>query len=258
MQNRYVGDIGDFGKYGLLRFLCGCPEAPPLGHPIRLGIIWYLYPNESHNDDGKYTGYLGCTSLNQSRFRACDPPLYEAIRQLVVSNNRHVFGVRESEIFPSDTVYFERSLSYALGESRRSRQAVRKEWFEDALQATSSADLVFVDPDNSISETADPLRKNGPKFVYMDDLRQFADRGQSLVIYHHLGRRGKAPQQIEYWVKALQSNLNLLRLPWSLWYHRGTARAYFIVPQERHKSVLESRLASFLNGPWSRHFEVVN
>ena len=258
MQDRYVGDIGDFGKYGLLRGLCGYAEAPPLGHALRLGIVWYLYPNESHNTDGERVGFLSCTSENHATFRACDPPLYESLRQLVVANNRHVGGVRESGIFLSDTLYYENSLSFSPGEPRRSRQAVRNSWLEGSLEATADADMVFVDPDNGISETVDPLRKNGPKFAYMDDLRQFTVRGQSLVIYHHLGRRGKAPQQIEYWVKALQSNLNLLRLPWSLWYHRGTARAYFIVPQERHKSVLESRLASFLNGPWSRHFEVVN
>ena len=26
MQNRYVGDVGDFGKYGLLRFLSGMTD----------------------------------------------------------------------------------------------------------------------------------------------------------------------------------------------------------------------------------------
>ena len=26
MQNRYVGDLGDFGKFGLLRALCSCSE----------------------------------------------------------------------------------------------------------------------------------------------------------------------------------------------------------------------------------------
>ena len=258
MQNRYVGDIGDFGKYGLLRALCGCPEAPPLGHPLRLGIVWYLYPNESHNADGKHIGYLSCTSVNHVRFRACDPPLYDSLRRLVAANTRHVVGVRKGRIFPSDTAYYERSLSYTLKESRRSRQAIHRDWFDGSLQATAGADVLFVDPDNGISETMDPLRKNGPKSVYMDDLCQFVGRGQSLVIYHHLGRRGTAVQQIEYWAKALQSNLDMPRLPWSLWYHRGTARAYFIVAQDHHRSVLESRLASFLDSPWSRHFELVN
>lgn len=49
MQNRYTGDIGDFAKYGLLR---------ALGEGNKLGIVWYLYPDESHNEDGKHTAYL--------------------------------------------------------------------------------------------------------------------------------------------------------------------------------------------------------
>jgi hypothetical protein len=35
MQNRYVGDIGDFGKFGLLRFI------EDTG--LRIGINWYLH-----------------------------------------------------------------------------------------------------------------------------------------------------------------------------------------------------------------------
>ena len=46
MQNRYVGDIGDFGKYHLLQEL-SMPD-------LKLGIVWYLIPNENHNSDGKH------------------------------------------------------------------------------------------------------------------------------------------------------------------------------------------------------------
>ena len=67
MQNRYVGDIGDFGKYGLLRSLCGVSEILNSHHSPRLGVVWYLYPDESHDSDGKYTGYLACNSKNHAR-----------------------------------------------------------------------------------------------------------------------------------------------------------------------------------------------
>ncbi len=40
MQNQYVGDVGDFGKVGLLRALTGVyPAATP---PLKLGVVWYL------------------------------------------------------------------------------------------------------------------------------------------------------------------------------------------------------------------------
>lgn len=45
MQDKFVADIGDFGKYGLLRTLAGIePKARP---GYRLGVVWYF------GDDGK-------------------------------------------------------------------------------------------------------------------------------------------------------------------------------------------------------------
>ena len=44
MQNRYTADLGDFGKYGLLKALCQSyieDEEPNL----RLGVVWYLVPH---------------------------------------------------------------------------------------------------------------------------------------------------------------------------------------------------------------------
>ena len=49
MQNRYIGDIGDFAKYGLIRAITGIQK---------IGIAWYLYPDESHNKGGRRIGYL--------------------------------------------------------------------------------------------------------------------------------------------------------------------------------------------------------
>ncbi|MBQ9065866.1 MAG: hypothetical protein IJ123_10505 [Blautia sp.] len=50
MQDRYTGDIGDFGKLGLLRVL--------ESQGLTIGINWSRTPDEDHNDDGKYTKYL--------------------------------------------------------------------------------------------------------------------------------------------------------------------------------------------------------
>ena len=50
MQNRYVGDIGDFGKLGLLRALSS--------KGLSIGVNWYLTTDESHNGDGRHVDYL--------------------------------------------------------------------------------------------------------------------------------------------------------------------------------------------------------
>ena len=253
MQDRYVGDIGDFGKYGLLRALTGAGQTPSL----RLGMVWYLYPDECHNDDGKFTEYL-CESLrNNIRFRACDPTLYDSLRCLVNACQRNVVAIRRNGILPRSTTYYEQPLSYPRHMRRTERQENRESWLRDALSATANSDLIFVDPDNGISQTASPWRKKGPKYVFMDDCRRFFECGKSLVIYHHLGRRGKAEQQINHLADLLKRELGLKQFPWALRYRRGSARAYFIIAQESHEAYIESRLKPFVESSWSAHFQRV-
>lgn len=38
MQNRYFGDVGDFGKYGLLRRICGVSAADEC-EALSLGVV---------------------------------------------------------------------------------------------------------------------------------------------------------------------------------------------------------------------------
>ena len=268
MQDRYVGDVGDFGKYGLLRFLCGqreiSEESPSSDPNLRLGVVWYRYPDESGNDDGKFTEYLTESARNHPAFRACDPDLYDTLSRLVKTDNRCIAAVQESAILPVDTLYYDIPLPYLPGTSRSVRHEARTNWLKGTLNAMSGADLVFVDPDNGLSDPAtgisrsvDPLRKKGPKYVYMDDIRRFAEPDRSLVIYHHLGRNGTVVEQIRKVADSLRTGLDLPRLPWALCYRRGTVRAYFILAEERHEAILERRLNSLLDSSWNSHFELV-
>lgn len=265
MQNRYTGDVGDFGKYGLLRHLTGQREAPTSADAMRLGVVWYLYPDESHNDDGKYTGYLASSPKNHAEFRACDPDLYDSMRHLVETNRRSVAAVQRSLILPDDTLYFEPSLSFPRQMPRSERKAARASWFDGALEATIAADVIFVDPDNSvvfdpaigIPPSVDQLGSKGPKYVFTSDLRRFYEHGQSLVIYHHLARWDTHINQIEKVAQGLKSSLGLSQLPIRLRYGRGTGRVYFIVPQKEHEATLDSRASSLLASPWSSHFDRV-
>ena len=264
MQDRYTGDVGDFGKYGLLRCLTGQMETLPSTVLMRLGVVWYLYPDESHNSDGKYTGYLADSPKNQTEFRVCDPDLYDAMRHLVETGNRSVAAVQRNRILPENTLYYETSLSFPRQMPRSDRKAARASWFEGALGATADADVIFVDPDNSLSDPAngisasiDPFRKTGAKYVFIADLLAFYKRGQSLIIYHHLNRRGTALEQTLRVAESLKASLDLAGLPQSLLYRRGSSRAYFIVPQERHRLILERSVSNLLTSPWNSHFELV-
>ena len=57
MQNRYTGDIGDFGKYGLLKAPC-LPGGGSDAGELSLGVVWYLFADAESNTDGGLVHYL--------------------------------------------------------------------------------------------------------------------------------------------------------------------------------------------------------
>ena len=263
MQNRYVGDIGDFGKYALLKALCS-PGSPLDGPALSLGVIWYLFLDETATGDGKYTGYLDDSHRNRSDYRSCDPPLYDALREIVCRDqDRNVEAVRRRGILPPGTAYYEALLTFDGLAGRgpaagATRLAHRCRWARGALDATAGCDLVFIDPDNGL-ETPSTARHHarGPQATF-DELQPCVERGQSLVIYHHIGRRGTAESQVRTKLAQLEERLEGCGRPFALMYRRGTSRAYLMVPSPAHREILLERSHRFADGPWSRHFDEVS
>jgi hypothetical protein len=105
MQDRYVGDIGDFAKFGLLRGVLS-------GTHLRLGVLWYAFPDEDHNKDGRHIHYLERTDENHRFFRCCDPELYDILRAMVKAKERKLAVIQERPILFSDSVYYEIPLTY--------------------------------------------------------------------------------------------------------------------------------------------------
>ena len=73
MQNRYTGDIGDYIKYALLR---------AISPGIKLGVAWYLYPDEGHNSDGKHVQCIN----DPQRWRHLYPELFDALKCIVAGD----------------------------------------------------------------------------------------------------------------------------------------------------------------------------
>ena len=297
MQNRYVGDLGDFGKYGLLRWLClpriavedqtlspslGWPAVVDIGgvsgrgegstiplwpseeaksdHSLIVGVVWYLVPDETHNSDGKHVHYLDPSAYNQQRYRDCDPILYDTLREIVRSNRRSVSSIRDCQVLPLGTRFYEAALTFDRPDdqshiTKEHRVARRKAWLHDALKFTAGCDIVFVDPDNGLEVKVGPYKRRGPKYVFFNELLPYLERDQSLVIYHHIGRQGSAGDQIRERLTQMKSILG--REAFALLYHRGSARAFFIVPASRHRANLVSKAEMLMQSSWSRHFELV-
>ena len=117
MQNRYVGDIGDFGKLGLLRVLNS--------NGLSIGVNWYLTDDESHNGDGRHVGYLAKTG-----YRDCDEALWYALKHIVASNQRETAAIERSGILTA--TYYSIPIDCAC-KNKAERLEQRKIWHMSAL-----------------------------------------------------------------------------------------------------------------------------
>lgn len=190
MQDRYAGDIGDFIKLALLRVL----------QPGRnLGVAWWLFPDESHNGDGRHVSYL----QQPSQWRALDPELFDGLACIVASGNRQVSALQDAGFLPNALFY---DSVIPTGTNPAIRRANRKAWFEKLRNDLDSCDLVFLDPDNGF-ETASfsPGAVAAGKCVSLAQLTALAQPGRSLVVYHHHTRRkGGHIEELKYWAERLR------------------------------------------------------
>lgn len=136
MRDSYVADVGDFGKYALLRAL--------VGDDLRLGVVWCRNTLEDASQDGRFTDY--------PRLRQCDPALYDKLSQISKGDRRSLVEVEKSDILPGTATFYSAAIPTPETPcfSRATREAqtrLREAWFEDGFKRLSDAQLVFLDPD---------------------------------------------------------------------------------------------------------------
>ena len=140
MQDKYAGDIGDFGKFILLRQISRMGSSQ-----LRLGINWYLTDRTEHkSNDGRHVDYL----QNKSEYRDCDPILYNKLRQ-IVSNSRSVRALERSQILSEGTVFYSEPTPFR-STNFSDRVTYRDKWFEKSLEQLRPVQILFLDPDNGI------------------------------------------------------------------------------------------------------------
>ena len=250
MQNRYVGDVGDFAKYALLRRLAGAsPE-----QSIRLGVVWCLYPDESHNADGRHISYL-----SRPGFAPLDLDLISALQKIVGSNRRSIAAIANAAILPQETIFCDALACLLPGAPpvRRDRLLHRSRWLEDCLTRTEACELIFFDPDNGIEVASVPKHHvKAGKYIYWDELARFWKRGHTLLIYHHLNRTMPAVAQTEQMTKRLRTKLSgAIVMP--LVFRRGSCRVFWLVFRRSALGLeLKRRTNSFLSNGWAVHFRV--
>ena len=209
MQNRYVGDIGDFAKYSLLN---------ALSEDRKLGIAWYLFPDESHNDDGKHTRYLDHPEIWRKR----SPEVFDGLRNLVKSGRRDVAEVVKKQIVVTEAVAGE-CLYFATRHSLE-KASWRKRWFERTQKALQDCDVVFADPDNGLCQ--DSRFNYGSskdwKRLPLSEVKRLSE-GRMCIVYHHNTRfKGGHAAEISFWSKQLSSCSFAVR------FRAFSARTFFV------------------------------
>ena len=235
MKNQYVGDVGDYGKYGLLRFLAR--------HGIQIGINWYLTEDDG-SSDGKFTTYL-----EKPENRVCDPELFDALRELASINYKTVEMIEDWEIIPEADFFGEilKTNSQASEDGKWDRRL----WFNNSKLMLEDAELIFADPDNGISFTKTVRTKGSEKYILPDEVCEYYHSGKNVVFYCHKGRRKQEDwERTKTEIRKYLKDAQILAVT----FHRGTQRSYIFVlhPDSFHK--YEQILKDFLDTAWGRLF----
>ncbi|MBQ9408273.1 MAG: hypothetical protein IJU28_02620, partial [Clostridia bacterium] len=237
MQNRYTGDIGDYGKLGLLRVLQSCG--------LKIGVNWYLTPDEKHNDDGCHVGYL-----ENECYRSCDAELWTELKHIVQSQTRKVQALQSDHILKA--AYYTDLLDFS-GKTKAGRKAFRTQWHKAALKALCGQDVVFLDPDNGliVPSAVEKTREN--KYVLPNEITDYYSQGSSVIYYQHKARKLDSYYSEQFRIlmqkAALQGASGL-----ALKFKTTSQRYYFFILQPKHQERIDNAVHSLLMSDWNRHF----
>ena len=237
MQNRYAGDIGDYGKLGLLRALHT--------EGLSVGVNWYLVPDENHNKDGRYVQYL-----SNETYRYCDEPLWLTLKHIVESEQRTVASLENGNILQA--AFFSKPLAFQ-GKPRPEREQVRKRWHGEALTCLADADIVFVDPDNGLMVPSAAGTPKANKYVLVQELADYYAQGASVVYYQHKARK-RDVFYIEQHQRLLECDDFGGATGFGLKFLPTSQRYYFFILQHRHRPIVQNCVENMSGNAWKDFF----
>ncbi len=240
MKNQYIADIGDYGKYALLRVFAN--------NGIKIGVNWYLTKND-RSSDGCIRSYL---VNDRNGISVLDPGLYYELQQIDAKNGeKSIDDIKEKNIIPK-AIYYPDLID--LEGSPYERKLKREKWFLKSLKPLDNADLIFMDPDNGMLPNGGVCKRNAEKYVLPDEIERYFKgvygRKHNVVFYCHKGRR-KQDEWIKY-ITYMSKYIPEARLI-VLTYHRGTQRSYVFLIHDEYYDDYRRIIDDFLKR-WVRVF----
>lgn len=236
MKNQYIGDIGDYGKYGLLRFLSQSG--------IKIGVNWYLTKDDEIIIDGKINKYLN--DDRDDGDKCYDPELFELLKLYAFREDKKVEQLEDNNIIPN-SVYYHDVIPNVSETPREKRKDIRNNWHSRALETLTDVELVFCDPDNGSVDDKKRTRKNGEKFASLGELADYYTLGKNIVYYCHKARRSP-----DAWKKKMAELTTICpdaRII-VLTFHRGTQRSYIFGIHPEHYETYDKLIEQFLLTNW--------
>jgi hypothetical protein len=239
MQDRYAGDVGDFGKFGMLRNLANTG--------LKVGVNWYrtYIPEEHGNGDGKYVGYL-----NNEAFKGCDDELLESLRT-IAAGKRSIAALKSANLLPG-AKYYSKILRPGSDNSFS-----RDIWFKNSLKVLAGSDIVFCDPDNGLLvKSVSPGSSRSNKYVTENELVSYYLADKSVVFYNHRCRE-KEPVYLQRFAP-LQQKDELAGSKWKgLKFARGSVRDFIFILRPSHVTKVETAIKKMMQGNWCKHFSLL-
>jgi hypothetical protein len=220
VKNQYFGDVNDYVKYGLLRFIAA-------DSGLKAMLCWMLTPDDDRGDGGKLQ-YL----REPGRWRHHDPELFDALQGMSLArmDRRSISLIEQTNLLPRTSFFSEILADDAFA---------RRGYFDGLWRNAAGADFIFFDPDNGMEVDSVPLGRQGSsKYLYWCEARDTYRRGHSLVLFQHFPRV-KRDHFIEFLANRTIQETGAAKVI-AL---RSINAVFFLVPQPRHRQLV-GRLTS--------------
>ena len=196
MQDRYVADVGDFGKFHLFRYLFNHEKSPLDGKA--LAQIWFMHEGKGEeNNDGRHIGYF-------ERMVGSDEYLEHSLMDLIIRDKREVTELEELKLL-KNAKFFYAKVPKVLED--------RYLWLNEALTFSSKSQIVAVAPDNGMALKCNRVEKRFEfltldehytqkvyphKYIFADEVSYFYRLPylEVCIVYQHLSRCFSHNEQI--------------------------------------------------------------
>lgn len=236
MQDRYAGDIGDFGKIALLRALQsqGLSVAVNWYHVKPLGVEQKA-DGSFKQEDGKY--------LIPDHLQVCDERLAKSLTKIAISKNRSIKALEKQSLIPRAKYYRD---PVTVEE--------REGWHAHALTALNGVDIVFLDPDNGMLVKSVGKRSvRSVKYTFYEEVSDYIKRGQSVLVYNHRGRKPEGQyfrvlyHRLSGTVGVPEEELLAITFP------KCSVRDYIAIPaSEDHYIKIKTAMEGMVEGIWGQ------